>query len=144
MNGIILHITFLIIIFTWDCMAQNDDNMKKLLWIVDSWVSTDGDARSYENWEKINEDLYIGGSKTVKNGDTLFSESLKLEKTSEGIFYIADVKHNPAPVRFMLTEVSETSAVFKNPDHDFPQKISYELKEGNLHALIEGPGKDGK
>ena len=33
--------------------------------------------------------------------------------------------------------------MFENPNHDFPQKISYKNEDGNLHAWIEGPGKDG-
>lgn len=125
-------------------MAQTNSDMDKLLWIVDSWVSAEGESRSYEEWKKINNDLFEGTSKTVKNGEVTFSESLKIENTAEGIFYVADVKHNPAPVKFRLTTVSDTGAVFENPEHDFPKKISYMLEEGNLHAIIEGPGKDGK
>ena len=40
--------------------------------------------------------------------------------------------------------VSEREAVFENPQHDFPQRISYELKgDGTLLAAIEGT-KNGK
>ena len=49
----------------------------------------------------------------------------------------------PAPVKFLLTGVSDTSAVFENPEHNFPKKITYLLEDGNLHAYIEGHGKDG-
>ncbi|MEO8513375.1 MAG: DUF6265 family protein [Ignavibacteria bacterium] len=125
-------------------MAQEKTDMDKLLWIVDSWVSTDGESKSYEEWKKTDDNLYEGGSKTVKNGDIIFMESLRIERTSEGIFYVADVKHNPKPVRFKLTDVSDTLAVFENPEHDFPKKITYMNENGNLHAFIEGPGKDGK
>lgn len=144
MKEIVLPLALAIIFLSGDSMAQNDNNMDKLLWIVDKWVSSDGETKSYESWEKISDELFLGGSQTIKNGDTIFSESLKIVKTAEGIFYVADVKHNPAPVKFKLTDVSDTRAVFENPDHDFPQKISYEMKDGNLHAWIEGPGKDGK
>lgn len=125
-------------------MAQEKTDMQKLLWIADSWVSASGETTSYEEWKVINDNLYEGGSKTVKEGKTIFSETLKIESTAEGIYYVADVAHNTAPVKFKLTSVSDTSAVFENPLHDFPQKITYLLEEGNLHAIIEGPGKDGK
>ncbi len=125
-------------------MAQNINKMEKLSWIVDNWISTDGEKKSLEHWEKVNDDLFIGGSETVKNRDTLFAEKLKIERTGDDIFYIADVKHNPGPVKFKLTSYTETSAVFENPLHDFPQKIIYMLEEGKLHASIEGPGKEGK
>lgn len=133
----------LIIIFNLQLMAQEKTDMQKLLWIADSWVSASGETTSYEEWKIINDDLFEGGSKTIKEGKVIFSESLKIERTANGIYYVADVAHNPAPVKFKLTNVTDTSAVFENPDHDFPKKITYLLEEGNLHAFIEGPGKDG-
>jgi hypothetical protein len=117
-------------------------DFEKLSWIVDRWVSTDGESTTYEHWEKTSNTLLTGGSETVKNGDTLFAEKLKIELTGENIYYIADVKHNPAPVRFKLTSITDTEAVFENPEHDFPQKITYKNTGGVLHASIEGPGKD--
>jgi hypothetical protein len=126
-------------------MAQNNPEMEKLSWIIDRWVSaSEGDTRSYEHWEKINDGLFAGGSETLKNGDTIFAEKLKIEKIGDDIFYIADVKHNPAPVMFKMTWLNDNEAVFENPEHDFPQKISYKLEEGILHAAIEGPGKKGE
>lgn len=134
----------LITINTGGTMSQEKTDMEKLLWIVDNWISTEGGSKSYEEWKKINDTLYEGSSKTVLHGVITFSEILKIEKTDDGIFYVADVKHNPAPVRFKLTEISDTTAVFENPGHDFPNKINYVNENGNLHAFIEGPGKDGK
>lgn len=145
MNKYIFFIIFLVIFITGKNMSQENYDMNKLLWIFDKWVSAGpGESTSYEHWEKLSEDLYTGGSETIKNGDTVFSEKLKIEKTGEGIFYIADVKHNSEPVEFKLTSCNEIEAVFENALHDFPRKITYRLEEGKLHAFIEGPGKDGK
>lgn len=140
----IIQYLILILFITTMAEAQEKTPMQKLLWIVDSWVSPEsGESRSYEEWKVINDNLYEGGSRTVKNGKVIFSESLKIENTPYGIYYVADVAHNPAPVKFKLTSITDTSAVFENPEHDFPKKITYLLEEGNLHAFIEGPGKDG-
>ncbi|MBE2217432.1 MAG: hypothetical protein IAE90_04455 [Ignavibacteria bacterium] len=119
--------------------------MDKLLWIVDKWISVNDSpgVKSYEEWVKVSDDLYEGSSRTEKDSKVTFSEKLKIENTPDGIFYVADVKHNTAPVKFKLTDVNDTLAVFENPEHDFPKKITYCLEEGNLHAWIEGPGKDG-
>src|SRR5690242_2313289 len=125
-------------------MTQEKSDMDKLLWIVESWVSAENESRSYEEWKKTDDNLFEGGSRTVKNGEVIFEEKLMIENTSEGIFYVANVKHNTAPVRFKLTEVNDTLAVFENPEHDFPKKITYMNENGSLHAFIEGPGKDGK
>lgn len=139
-------IQYLILILFITNMAESQEKspMQKLLWIVDNWVSAEGDeSRSFEEWKITNENLYEGSSKTIKNGEVTFSEVLKLENTPEGIYYVADVPHNPAPVRFLLTSVTDTSAVFENQEHDFPKRITYQQENGNLHAFIEGPGKDG-
>ena len=125
-------------------MSYSQSDFEKLSWILDKWVSTDGESTSYEKWEKVNDSLYTGSSETVKDGETVFQEKLKLSREGNDIFYIADVKHNPAPVKFKLTSITESEAVFENPEHDFPQKIVYKQAGGNLHASIEGPGKDGK
>lgn len=132
------------IIMSKTAYSQNNADMQKLLWIVDKWVSQSETSTSYEHWEKTNETLYTGGSETIKNGDTVFAEKLKIELIEGKVYYIADVAHNPAPVKFLLTEVNENSAIFENPEHDFPQKITYINENGILHAVIEGPGKDGK
>lgn len=132
------------IIMSKTAFSQNNADMQKLLWIVDKWVSQSETSTSYEHWEKTNETLYTGGSETIKNGDTVFAEKLKIELIEGKVYYIADVAHNPAPVKFLLTEVNENLAIFENPEHDFPQKITYINENGILHAVIEGPGKDGK
>ena len=140
----IIQYFILILFITNMAESQEKSPMQKLLWIVDSWVSPEGsDSRSYEEWKVTGDNLYEGSSKTIKDGVVTFSESLKIENTPDGIYYVADVPHNPAPVKFLLTGVSDTSAVFENPEHNFPKKITYLLEDGNLHAFIEGPGKDG-
>lgn len=129
------------IIMTDNLLTQTQDDMNKLSWIVDRWISKEGASTSYEHWEKTSDVLFTGGSETVKNGDTVFAEKLKIEVIDGSIYYIADVSHNPEPVKFKLTYVTETEAVFENPQHDFPKKITYMLVEGKLHASIEGPSK---
>lgn len=124
--------------------SQSNRNMEDLLWLVDSWINIDGETVSYEHWKKADDSLLEGSSETIKNGNTVFSEKLKIVKEKDGIYYVAEVKHNPLPVYFKLTMVSKNKAVFENPQHDFPQKITYEIEQGTLHAFIEGPGRSGK
>jgi len=124
--------------------SLSKNEMEKLSWILDKWAGKDGESTSYETWIRINDNLYEGSSETIKTGDTTFLEKLKIEKTGDGIFYTADVKHNPKPVSFKLIQISDIEAVFENSEHDFPQKISYRNEDGKLHAWIEGPGKKGK
>jgi hypothetical protein len=124
--------------------SQCHKNLDELFWIVDNWINSSGGVVSHEYWVKVSDTLFEGGSETFKDGDTVFTEKLKIIVNNGNIFYVADVKNNPEPIYFKLTDSGKNKAVFENPDHDFPQKITYEINGGDLHAYIEGPGKDGK
>ena len=115
-----------------------------ILWLKGKWQNISGNKISIENWDLADDSILEGESVTTENGIVTFSEKLKIEKTGDDIFYTADVKHNPQPVSFKLVKISDNEAVFENPEHDFPQKISYRNEDGNLHAWIEGPGKNGE
>jgi hypothetical protein len=119
--------------------------LEKLGWIVDRWIYTDGEEITYENWVKTNDTLYSGESYTVRDGDTVFNEQLKIEKIGSDVFYTAIVKHNTGPVSFKLIELGDKRAVFENPEHDFPNRITYELRNNSiLYAKAEGEDKKGK
>lgn len=142
--------TFLILMLSKYLSAQQlpkeePFSMDKLNWILDKWVGEGNGGTMYENWVKADENLFNGEAYTIKNGDTIFTESLKIEKIGDDIFYVAEVAHNPGPVSFRLIELSDTGAVFENPGHDFPNRIIYTLKDdGSLYARIEGKNKKGE
>ena len=48
------------------------------------------------------------------------------------------------PVAFALVSITDDRVVFENPDHDFPQKITYERNaDGSVTATVEAPAQDG-
>ncbi|RPI16928.1 MAG: hypothetical protein EHM58_10990 [Ignavibacteriae bacterium] len=122
-----------------------DISLDKFDWMLDNWVMADENGITRERWIKESDTILRGNSYTIKNGDTVFTEKISIEKRGDEIFYIAIVAHNPGPVDFKLVYLSDTKAVFENPEHDFPQRITYINEEdGSLFAQIEGPNKDGK
>lgn len=79
----------------------------------------------------------LGMSQTVAGGKTRAFEFLRITEDPEGT-----VSYRPNPggkesVAFKLAKATATEVVFENPAHDFPQRIAYELKEGQLVARIE-------
>jgi len=144
MNHKIAALLFLIITAINMSNAQSKPAMEQISWMFDKWVSSGRETTSYEEWTKVNDSLYEGASKTIKNGEIIFEERLKIFSDKGNIFYAAVVAHNPAPVYFKLISADSNTAVFENNEHDFPQKITYRIEEGNLHAFIEGPGKNGE
>lgn len=125
---------------------------EKLIWLEGTWVARpspgeenrDSNLVTVESWQRIDARTLEGHSYTIKQGDTVFTEKLRLEQNEKGIFYIATVPHNPGPVYFKLIRIEEDEAVFENPAHDFPNRIIYRRERGEvdtLHARIEGVRK---
>jgi hypothetical protein len=147
---IFMKLFFLLIFLFCKMIFSQDKNtglneIEKLSWIIDKWISLSGESIIYENWKKLDDTTFTGVSHTVKNGDTVFTEKLKIEKIDNDIFYTAVVAHNPGPVSFKLVELGENKAVFENPEHDFPNRIIYILKDdGSLYARIESKNKKGE
>jgi len=83
-------------------------------------------------------------SRTVARGRTVEYEFLLLRQEVGGeINYVAKPS-GQAEAAFKLIRASATEVVFESPQHDFPQRISYTLKDGGkLTAAIEGT-KSGK
>ena len=63
-------------------------------------------------------------------------EYLRIVERDGSLVYIAQPGGKTA-TEFVLTEISPTRAVFENPRHDYPKRITYELSaEGDLSATI--------
>ncbi|HMR42878.1 MAG TPA: DUF6265 family protein [Saprospiraceae bacterium] len=124
-----------------DTQPEQENAMKAVSWLLGSWENRFPDGGIFESWEMQNASLYTGKSYFIKGADTLSSESIRLEEKSGDIFYIPTVskQNDGKPVSFKLTSKSENQLVFENPEHDFPQKITYSLiNSDSLLAVISG------
>ena len=95
-----------------------------------------------EIWGSSSPYEYSGLGISLRGRDTTFVEKLRIVANENGVFYVADVPENQEPVYFKFTTLTDSTFVCENPDHDFPKKISYALKENRLTALISGAGKE--
>ena len=103
-----------------------------LAWLDGPWRGEhSGTGEFYESWRREG-DVMLGTGYQVVNGDTTFGEKLRIEPDKDKIYYVADVAHNNGEVRFALVDFSNEHAVFENPQHDFPQRIGYHLREDGI------------
>jgi hypothetical protein len=114
-------------------------------WLAGHWRIEEGDRQVDEQWMAPAGGLMLGMARTVQAGKTREYEFTLLRQEPNGdIFYVA----HPSKQReaaFKLTSLQAGTAVFENPEHDFPKKIIYTRQpDGSLLAAIEGPGRDGK
>jgi hypothetical protein len=124
-------------------LHPDDPTLADLAWLTGSWTTAaDAAPRTEEHWTQPSAGAMLGLSRTIA-GDpprTTFFEFLRIDSTPEGIVYLASPKGRIPPTPFRLTESGPQRAVFENPRHDFPTKISYWLDDhAQLHTRVEGP-----
>jgi hypothetical protein len=123
--------------------AQESTSINDVDWLVGCWKSTNSKYNAREHWIPPKGKMMVGMSHTVSNSKTVGYEYLRIEEREGKLVYIA----NPSgqkEIAFYQAEITDKKMVFVNPDHDFPQRITYYLlNDGSIHARVEGE-KDGK
>lgn len=138
-TGIKLSIAFigLITLCAWKTNPITD--IKKTEWLIGTWENKTSKGNVYETWNKKSETEFEGKSYILKEKDTIVFENIRLVQEQDGLYYIPTVKtqNENLPVRFAPKTISETQLVFENPQHDFPQIISYtKINSDSLIAEI--------
>lgn len=121
----------------------------RLEWMIGSWSSTDEDgAQTVERWCAGEGGALIGENRTVAGGRVVHSEALRVEARGDALVYVASPS-GQATTEFTGSarcgsdrgNCAETcEAVFANPEHDFPNEITYGRCRQNelLVATIRG------
>ncbi|MDX2045181.1 MAG: DUF6265 family protein [Chitinophagaceae bacterium] len=123
-------------------LAQTaQDNFKKLNSLQGLWQMTTSRGVLHEEWKTSGNDIMKSQSYRVNNNDTVMMETAELLKKGKDIFYIPTVpnQNQGKPVEFKLTSAQNNEYIFENPEHDFPQRIIYNLKSATeTEATIDG------
>lgn len=103
-----------------------DWNLKDMP-VVEKWIFVDEQFRA---------------SVIVTSGaDQMVTEEIQIIENEDGIFYEADVEdqNSGEPVLFKMISSEPNKVIFENKNHDFPQRITYELiDKQKLIATIDG------
>lgn len=116
-------------------------SLDAISWLLGDWAFTDGPTTTGESWQRASATTWEGYGFMVRGGDTSRTEDLRLWCTQGDIFYVSKVEHNALPVAFKLVSWSDSTCVFENAGHDFPQRIRYTKTGVGLTARIEGVSK---
>lgn len=139
--------TILTIFFvsTFSAVAQDSETRPALAdlgWMSGCWKQDRGDGRYvYEQWSKA-EGVMVGLGRVHRGGRIVDYEFLRIEEKEGGIYFIA-IPARQKEAAFRLTSLKDGTAVFENPKHDFPQKISYTKTDDGMSARVEG-SENGK
>ncbi len=105
-------------------------------WLLGTWTSEDG--ASIEAWTRAPSGVLAGESKALKDGEVVFTETLRIEANG---YHAAP--QGQAPHTFPLDACGDTWATFRDPTHDWPQSLTYRRTGDTLTATVEGT-QDGK
>ncbi|MDY6944470.1 MAG: DUF6265 family protein [Pseudomonadota bacterium] len=121
-----------------DAVAADAD-IASLAWLAGCWQAEQGEAGSGEHWLPPAGGTMFGVSRTVKNGKTVEFEFVQLRSNAEGKLVFIALPSGQKETTFVASALGKDSVTFENPQHDFPQKVSYRVEPGDrLVARIEG------
>ena len=125
--------------------AQNPQtsDVTQLAWLAGCWQIARGEQVIDEQWMLPRAGVMLGMSRTDRAGRVTATEFVTLRVVDGRLVYEA----NPSgqkPTSFPATVVSPNRAVFENPSHDYPRRITYERRgDASLLAAIDD-GAGGK
>ena len=116
----------------------------KLIWLAGNWRLEKNGRLVDEQWMVPAGGAMFGMGRTVVKGKVVEFEFLQIREGPSGsLFYVAQ-SSGQEEATFVSSVFTNSVVVFENPEHDFPQKISYTLQaDGSLLAAVEGSGADG-
>ena len=116
-----------------------EPKLEDLSWMTGHWAGSSDGWDMEEVWTAPAGGMMLGMHRDVKGSKASF-EFIRIAATKDGVIYFAQPGGKP-PTPFKLTEVTSSRAVFSNPEHDFPKRITYTLSDGRLCARVDGDGE---
>lgn len=117
---------------------QGKATIVDLAWLSGAWVLDTPRSRTEETWSPAASNAILGMSRTLRGDRMVAFEFLRIVQRDDGIYYVAQPGGRPA-TDFKLTRFDGSTAVFENPQHDFPKRILYTRNaDGSLTARIDG------
>lgn len=107
-----------------------------LSWLSGAWVSRIGDAWTEEWWTPPRGGIMIGAGFSGRGETATSFEHMRIMKDEGGKVAFYGMPGGGPPVAFPLVRKGEGEAVFENPAHDYPQRISYRMEGETLVATV--------
>jgi hypothetical protein len=132
-----------LLLFSCSNSKRISNNQSRLpQWLLGSWQQSTGKANNLrEIWIKKNDRELSGKTVKINGADTILLETITILQAKDSLYYIPAVsdQNNGLPVRFYCSEQTDGLLVFENPQHDYPQKITYKkITTDSIVATISG------
>ena len=116
-------------------------SIAQVAWIAGAWTGGGNGVTLEERWTPPAGGTMLAVSRTLKGDRMVAFEFLRIVERDGGLVYVAQPNGRP-PTDFALTEITDGSATFENPSHDFPKMIRYAKRaDGTLEARVSDGGQ---
>ena len=124
-----------LILLLLSSLAVAEPKAQDLDWLSGRWSN----GETEETWSLPAGGSLLGRSRTVRGGETVFFEFLRVEEEDGTLMYRA-MPGGESLTTFRLTESTAQSVLFSNPAHDFPKQIRYR-RDGDVLLIEIGDGE---
>ena len=110
----------------------------KLGWLQGCWAMVNQERAVEEQWMAPRGKTMIGTSRTVDGSNLVGYEFMMIREQGDRLAFEVRPSGKP-PIVFTSSTLTDSSVVFENSKHTYPQKIGYRRDGDNaLYAWIEG------
>lgn len=122
--------------------APSSSRIQQLRWMSGCWEQRDRQSTVQEIWTTPDGGMLFGVGRTIarrENRDSTVSfESMRIFERDGKLVFAAQPSGQPS-AEFTERELTDSTVVFANPTHDFPQFVRYFRRGPNgLHARVDG------
>jgi len=112
--------------------------IQRVAWLAGCWSISGSERTVDEQWMAPRVATMQGMSRTVRGDKLVAYEFVILRERGELLDYEVSPSGQARTV-FTSTTITDSSVVFENLQHDFPQRVAYRRSGDQLLAWIEGP-----
>jgi len=142
------YVMFALIVLSFNIFKIDYDieDFEKLYSLVGEWTMPFKNGELVEKWEKQFNKKLTGETFYINGNEEESQEKIDLVLSAGRIYYssVVNGQNEGESVPFTLIGMDKNKFTFENKEHDFPQRIIYELRSPNeLVASIEGETDNG-
>jgi hypothetical protein len=116
--------------------AAAPETIDQVSWLQGCWQLESGGRVVEEQWMAPRGGVMLSMGRTVRGGKLVEYESVILREEGGRLAYEAHPSGQPSAV-FLSKTFDESSVVFENPTHDYPQRVGYQRID-SLLTWIDG------
>lgn len=132
-------VTIVFVLAALDAHRALPRPIERVAWLTGCWESSNPRRTIDEHWMAPRGGVMLGSGRTVRNDSLTEYEVVLLREQGTQLAYHAHPS-GQTPTVFLSTTITDSSVVFTNLKHDFPQQVGYNRRGADsLVAWISGP-----